>query len=102
MQISDLILTLQDNDENKKQINVYRIILLLCSTFTLLLRYLFVNESSFEVYDPLVIRVAFSAMLLIIFTLTFFEDFADKIMYMNYMVFTFYSFHCLYLIQQNH
>jgi PAS domain S-box-containing protein len=102
MQISDLILAREDNEESRKQINVYRIILLLCSTFTLLLRYLFVNESSFEVYDPLVIRVAFSAMLLIIFTLTFFEDFVDKIMYMNYMVFTFYSFHCLYLIQQNH
>jgi PAS domain S-box-containing protein len=102
MQISDLILARQHSDENRKQINVYRIILLLCSTFTLLLRYLFVNESSFEVYDPLIIRVALSGMLLIIFALTFFEDFVDRIMYLNYMVFTFYSFYCLYLIQQNH
>ncbi|MFL5730208.1 MAG: PAS domain S-box protein [Cytophagaceae bacterium] len=101
MQISDLILSRQDDNDDKKQMNVYRIILLLCSTFTLLLRYLFVNESSFEVYDPLVIRVAFSLMLLIIFGLTFFRNFDQRIMYMNYMVFTFYSFHCLYLIQRN-
>jgi PAS domain S-box-containing protein len=101
MQISDLILARQDNDESNKQINVYRIILLLCSTFTLLLRYLFVNESSFEVYDPLVIRVTFSGILLIIFALTFLEGFIDRIIYMNYMAFAFYSLYSLYLIQQN-
>jgi PAS domain S-box-containing protein len=102
MQISDPIFFRTDHDENKKQINAYRIILLLCSSFTLLLRYLFVNESSFEVYDPLIIRVIFSIILLTIFALTFFEAFDNWIMYMNYLVFTFYSFHCVYLIQQNH
>ena len=104
MQISDLILNrnVDEADNRNKELNVYRIILLLCSTFTLLLRYLFVKEAgTHTVFDPLVIRVVFSFMLLIIFVLTYFKEFEERILYLNYMVFCFYSFHALVLIHRN-
>ena len=102
MQISDLILNknIDEADGRNKELNVYRIILLLCSTFTLLLRYLFIKEEP-NVFDPLVIRVVFSFMLLIIFVLTYFKEYEERIVYLNYMVFCFYSFHALVLIHRN-
>lgn len=65
-----------------------------------MLRFLFLKEDPL-VYDPLVIRAVFSFMLLLILFLSFFKDFSERIIYMNYMVFCFYSFHGLVLIAKN-
>jgi PAS domain S-box-containing protein len=103
MLIEDLILSKQDikqEQDKAKEINVYRIILLLCSTFTLILRYLFVKEFP-ESFDPLGVRVAFSCMLLVIFLLTYFQNLEKFIIYLNYLVFIGYSLHGVVLIFQN-
>lgn len=103
MRISELIFSKQEtaHEENReKEINVYRIILLLCSTFTLLLRYLFVNEFP-NAYDPLSTRVAFSCMLLLIFVFTYFESFNRWIIYLTYTVFILYSLNGVMLIFKN-
>ncbi|MBX9853134.1 MAG: PAS domain S-box protein [Cytophagaceae bacterium] len=103
MRISDLILSKQEIKEDNarsKEINVYRIILLLCSTFTLLLWYLFINAFP-DSYDPLWVRIAFSSLLILVFILTYFKNFADRIFYLNYLVFIIYSYHGMALIYEN-
>jgi PAS domain S-box-containing protein len=100
MQISELILTSRENNDNRKQLNFYRTILLLSSSFTLLLGYLFQTETS-PIFDPPVIRAAFSLGLLMVFVLTFFEKLRDKMIYVNYTVFALYSFYGLVLIYKN-
>ncbi|HEY8402805.1 MAG TPA: PAS domain S-box protein [Cytophagaceae bacterium] len=82
-------------------INLYRLILFLCSTFTLFLRYLYVQETP-DVFDPLTVRLTFSCLFLIIFTLSFFKQYADKILYLSYMIFCLYTFHSIVLIYKNH
>lgn len=103
MRISDLIFSKQEmrqEERGEKEINVYRIILLLCSTFTLLLRYLLINEIP-DSFDPLSVRLAFSCILLVIFAATYFDKIRSWIFYLHYIVFLLYSLHGIVLVFKN-
>ena len=77
----------------------YRIILFLSAIITLVIRYFFIKNA--VVYDPMIIRVSLSLLLLLILGLTYFKVFHEKITYLGYLVFFFYAFHSLVLIHKN-
>lgn len=83
-----------------KEVNVYRIILLLCASFTLLLRFLLLQFHP-QAFDPFIMRLLFSLMLVIIFALTFVKGLREKIPYFNYIAFVSYTIYGLVLLAKN-
>ena len=101
MRVSDLLLSNQDLKEDKaKEVKVYRIILLLCASFTVLLRFLLLQFHP-AAFDPFVVRLLFSLMLVVIFLFTFFNTLKTKILFFNYLVFVLYTIYGLVLIAKN-
>ncbi|MFN3405544.1 MAG: PAS domain S-box protein [Cytophagaceae bacterium] len=102
MPIITLNLSNEPREENGflRKFNLYRIILLLSISFSLLLRYIFMQENP-DTVDPWHVRMIFSGILLLLFGLSFFKALSNRIIHLTYLTFFCYSIYGLLLLHKN-